>query len=427
MKKIFFLPILLTCLIIFLFQHKENVNALVMYKSEVLNYNILKKYLKDELDINLKIDYIVDDKKEIDNYDIWEDTKEQLKNKLKDNKFDLLLDIPNEYLREFIEDKKLLKLDDKINIENIYPSIIDKSRKIGDGNMYFISPYFSNNFLLLNKNVFKNLELNIPSEIKSWNDILEISSKIKSKIEYHKYTDIYPLAFGMNGLESFFQDFEVLTRPLNLPIKSNNTIYDDKKWFDVFSFFMNLYKEYSIDKEVYTPQLFLNDKIAIKFVKGLEMDLYKDSMSNYEVYEIPSYKGFKNQIFLETLDISIPQNSLNKELALKILNHILSKEFAYKSLNENFFGEYNIYPFVSYIDNNILDEYKNKYNLKNSNIIYPNKDGFSNINDFSSINDYILFQEASREVIPNIILNKISIEDGLLEIKKRYLKFSNYK
>lgn len=186
---------------------------------------------------------------------------------------------------------------------------------------------------------------------------------------------------------------------------------------DVFAFFMNLYKDYGIHKTINTADMFIDDKIAMKFVQGIEIMNYKESMGKYKVFEIPSYKEFKDKIYLNTTDISIPANAPNKENALKILNHFLSKEFANKGVDGRLFG---MYPFVSYVDKEILDKCRDFYNLKNPNVLYPDKPGYANKNEFILFNDYVNYQQSQREVIPNIINGKISIEDGFKEIKDRY-------
>lgn len=422
MKKIMMsLGVLLLFTLPLFHQNRESVNGLVLYESEVSSYDTLKKYLNEELDINLNVDYVIDDSETFEKSDFWEYSKTQLSKKLNDNKIDLLLDIPNEYLRDCIENEKLLKLDNSIDIHNIYPAIVDKSREVGNNSIYFISPYFSSNFIMINVQLFEELNIPVPNEIKSWQNVSEILSDVKSSIESNNIDNIYPLSLGINGIESFFQDFEVLTTPLNLSVKSGRTIYDDEKWIDVFSFFMNLYKEYGIHETINTPTMFVDDKIVMKFVQGSEITNYTNSMDKYKVFEVPSYKGFEDKVYINTVDISIPANAHNKENALKVLNHFLSKEFASTSVDGRLFG---LYPFVSYIDDEILHKCSNFYNLNNPSILYPDKPGYANKHEFISFSDYVNYQQSQREVVPDIISGKISIEDGFNEIKKRYLKYS---
>ena len=162
----------------------------------------------------------------------------------------------------------------------------------------------------------------------------------------------------------------------------------------------------------------------MKFVQGSEIFLYKDYMKKYKVFEVPHFKNFKKQNFFSTLDISIPRNAKNKELALKTLNYFMSKEFAYKSIDTYIFGGYDRKSFTSYVDNEILNKYKSKYNLDNPKVIYSNVSGYANIYEFKLFSDYVNFQTASREVIPNIIAGDISVYNGFCDIKKRYLKYS---
>ena len=428
MKKIIILlGVLIICTVVIFSQDKESVNeesvnGLVLYKSEVSSYGTLKTYLSTELGVNLEIDYAVDDSEIINDSDFWEYSRIQLTNKLKNNNVDLLLDIPNEYLRDYIENESLLKLDDYINIDTIHPAVVDKSRKIGNGSIYFISPYFSSDFLMVNTKLFDELKVPIPSEIKFWQDVPKILSNIKTSIEDNGIEDIYPLSLGMNGIESFFQDFEVLTAPLDLSIKSGRNIYGDERWLSVFSFFMDLYKEYGVHETIDTMDMFLDDKIVMKFVQGPEIMRYKDFMDKYKIFEVPSYEGFEDKVFLNTTDISIPLNAPNKENALNVLNHFFSKEFANKGIKSRLFG---IYPFVSYVDDGILDKYRELYNLNEPSVIYSDKPGYANKHEFILFNDYFNYQEVQREVVPDIIRGNISIEDGFHKIKSKYLDYSD--
>ena len=108
MKKLIILfGILLICTIVIFSTNKENINGLVLYKSEVSSYDTLKKHLNQELGINLNVDYVIDENGTFEEYDFWEYSRVQLTNKLNENDIDLLLDIPNEYLRDYIKNENI--------------------------------------------------------------------------------------------------------------------------------------------------------------------------------------------------------------------------------------------------------------------------------------------------------------------------------
>lgn len=403
-----------------IFGKRETVKGLVLLKSNVENYKALQDMVKKEYNIKLKIDYAADELDYNIEDDFWKFINNKLDEKLKNEDIDLLLDIPNEYLTELINNDKLLKLDDYIETENIYTAIIDKSKKIGNGNIYFVSPSFSTNFLMVNKQLAKELDISIPDDISTWSDFEKVLRNSKIKLNDNKINDIYPLAFGINGKESFFQDFEILTRTSKLPIKSDGIIYENEEWNEHFSFFMNLYKNYSIDKEIYTPDLFNDNKILFKITNGTELDLYKDNFEKYEILKVPQFNENADIAYLETSDFSIMKEGKNKDNSLKVLNYLMGKDFAKYSVESTY--SIGNKPLVSYIDEDIIDIYNNKYNIKDSKAIYGYKNGYAHNEEFPTFDEYCEFQRINRDIINKIINGSIDIYDGFDEIKKQQNK-----
>lgn len=141
---------------------ESDINALVLYKSQSIHLeNIVSNIRKNtKIDINFK--YIIDDSiDEVEYFKVWETIENYLNSDSRLKDIDMLFGIPYEYQESLINKNKLLNLNYEISDEilgNIYEPIIDIAKKVGSGNIYFLSPTFSSQFLSINDDFFTEME-----------------------------------------------------------------------------------------------------------------------------------------------------------------------------------------------------------------------------------------------------------------------------
>ena len=148
------LLLLMISLLVFV-NKKESINALVLYRSSIDELAPLSSDITENTNIKINYKYIFDDtKSNFSTSNLWKDIELFLADESNLRDIDVLFDIPYEYLSYLIKDNKLVDLTNKIDkstLDNTYYPIIDISKKAGGGNIYFLSPTYSTQFIAIDK------------------------------------------------------------------------------------------------------------------------------------------------------------------------------------------------------------------------------------------------------------------------------------
>lgn len=419
-KIVYLFLFLITTLLILSFNKKDSINALVLYKSSINELKPLIFDIKKNTNIKVNFKYIFDDTNySFSTLNLWKDIENFLSDDSNLNDIDVLFDIPYEYLLNFIKNDKLLDLKNKLDksiLSNTYSPIIDISKKVGNGNMYFLSPVYSTQFIAIDKE-FMNLK---NSSFVTWDDIYERIKKEKEGLNIFSY--------GPGGVMGLSTDLEILLMSMSPDFIKNGELYGDEKLVTELKKLIDIYKNYSYRKN-YSEQLQEIERTGkskdalLKVIYPPQLDdLTMSKNSNYNILPLPVFDGFEDTVNIRPgINFSIFKSSNNQNKSLKVLSYLMSKEFSKKIISQELYfpsGE-----FASYIDDDIKNLYNKKYNLSNTDFIYAGRFGALNKNQFTQ-DEYRAFHAISSKFLQLMIDNKITIDDGVKNIK---LEFKNIK
>jgi len=405
------------------------LNVLIFSKSELDYFSPLEKEIRKKLNIKLNFDYAIDEKNLKGDY--WKEIKQSLDKKLSTGNYDLVMGLPSQYIDYLVENKKIISLEpfikqDNMKISEYHQPTINISKKIGGGELYSLSPTFRTLFLILNEDIFNELDININKEVYTWEEIEEIAQKIHEQKDQVSYP-IYPLSFGPSGKIGFFQDFLVLTKPKELMLTSNeqHTLYPEhSQWLEMYNLFVEMFKKYGIEDA--SDNEFFRGKVAMRVSYPNTFQMMRDDSFKENTYKQFKIKVLPMPIFesqskmtYTTVDshIAIADKSKNKEKAWKVLKYIMSEEFAQYLINNKqsiFNGD-----FVTYKSDNILNAYRTKYPEINPHFIYRGEEG-PYIRENISYRNYIIYENIISKNMYNILDGILSVEDGFNLIRKQY-------
>ncbi|MCA9749007.1 MAG: hypothetical protein KC414_07865, partial [Romboutsia sp.] len=303
---------------------------------------------------------------------------------------------------------------DKSTLDNTYYPIIDISKKAGGGNIYFLSPTYSTQFIAIDKEF---MQLN-NSLFVTWNDIYE---RVEEEEEGSSI-----ISYGPGGIMGISTDLEILLMSMSPDFIENGDIYGDKELVGELKKLISLYKNYGYKKN-YSEELEgisnlnRNERALLKVIYPPQLeDLSIEKNAYYNILPLPVFEGFEDIVNIRLgMSYSVLESSKKQEASLKILSYIMSKEFSEKIISQELYfpnGE-----FASYIDDDIKELYNQRYNLSNTDFIYAGNSGALNKNQFTQ-NEYRAFHTVNGEILPLIIDNKINIDDGIEEIKSEFKK-----
>lgn len=399
---------------------ESDINALVLYKSQSIHLeNIVSNIRKNtKIDINFK--YIIDDSiDEVEYFKVWETIENYLNSDSRLKDIDMLFGIPYEYQESLINKNKLLNLNYEISDEilgNIYEPIIDIAKKVGSGNIYFLSPTFSSQFLSINDDFFYRNGIEPPNTVMSWKNLERIFKSLDSGEEV--------FSLGPGGLEGISSDLEILLSGLSRKFIEDGKIYEDKDLVKELKWFIEFYKNYGYKKS-YVEDSIVNKNVAARVIYPPQLsELTKNKHVNfkYSIHPLPTFRGLEDTANIRIQPISILASTNKKYECINVLSYIMSKDFAKFTIKEKYYMPDG--NFVSYIDNEIKELYKDKYKLENVDFIYFGSKGAVNKSKFS-LYEYYAFHEVSNLIIQDTIINNLNTEESINRIKIDFIKRSN--
>lgn len=115
-------------------------------------------------------------------YDSGKDPNEEFQKLIDEEKPDVLLFNSPDQFEKWANEGKLYQLDDvirqdKFDIENILPSVVEQIKAKGNGNIYGLTPSFYSQALFYNKDLFEKHGVPLPKNKMSWNEVLDLAKR----------------------------------------------------------------------------------------------------------------------------------------------------------------------------------------------------------------------------------------------------------
>jgi len=115
-------------------------------------------------------------------YASGKDWKQEFQKLVDEEKPDVLLLDSSEMFEKWANDGKLYQLDDvirqdKFDIENILPSVMEQIKAKGNGNIYGLSPSFYGQALFYNRDLFEKHGVPLPKNKMTWNEVLDLAKR----------------------------------------------------------------------------------------------------------------------------------------------------------------------------------------------------------------------------------------------------------
>ncbi|MCP3772287.1 extracellular solute-binding protein [Paenibacillus sp. MZ04-78.2] len=110
------------------------------------------------------------------------DMNEEFQKLVDDEKPDVLMFQTPDMFETWANDGKLYQLDDvirqdKFDIENILPSLVEQIKAKGNGNIYGLTPSFYSQALFYNKDLFEKHGVPLPKNKMTWNEVLDLAKR----------------------------------------------------------------------------------------------------------------------------------------------------------------------------------------------------------------------------------------------------------
>jgi multiple sugar transport system substrate-binding protein len=210
------------------------------------------------------------------------DPYEELKKMMTgDNPVDVIV-VDYNYLRRMVQDNMLKQLDpliqqDKFDLTDYVPTVMDGLKSVGDDNLYALTPTFSSSALYFNKKLFHDAGVEVPTDGMMWQDVFNLAARVATGTgKDRKY------GFSFNRWPSDpFSDTQVYAQPLQLKTfddKGEKMTVNTPEWERVWTTVAKLYKDKTVpntqeiqqnpqdQKAVYNPyngDLFMNGQVAM--------------------------------------------------------------------------------------------------------------------------------------------------------------------
>ena len=115
-------------------------------------------------------------------YDSGKDPDEEFQKLVDEEKPDVLLFNSPDQFEKWANDGKLYQLDDvirqdKFDIENILPNVVEQIKAKGNGNIYGLTPSFYGQALFYNKDLFEKHGVPLPKNKMTWNEVLDLAKR----------------------------------------------------------------------------------------------------------------------------------------------------------------------------------------------------------------------------------------------------------
>ncbi|MBB6677280.1 ABC transporter substrate-binding protein [Cohnella lubricantis] len=179
-----------------------------------------------------------------------------------DNPVDVLI-LDTGTMGKLAQDNLLMPLEpkikeDKVNLEDYVPTVIDTIREAGNGQLYGLSPTFSSSVLFYNKTLFDKMGVTLPTDGMMWDDVFNLARRLTSGTGQDA---TFGLTLNDWGAGLNYYNIQSIYSPLKLRMyddKGETMTVDTAKWEEVWSKPIELYQDHVFprqeDMQVEQPQ-----------------------------------------------------------------------------------------------------------------------------------------------------------------------------
>ena len=280
MKKIIFVLCsitLITFAFIFYYDNKVTQDKLIIGVMDDKNINEYKEYINENkiLQSSYEFSMIASDYDGIG--DPFEYTLMNIENGLKNNKYDMLIGVDEDYLLPLIERNILYDLRDTLDKNNCNELILSFSKKHTEGSIYYIpSSIYNVKLLIINNDIFNELEIEIPTDQLTLKEFTDLCYLVDEKLHMCKKDNCFSVSLGSAVDEYLIDDINKLV----LPLKDSQI--KKELYIESYLTYAKLAKDLSYTRNDVGYQepldfTFLNGNIAMKLC------------TTYELYQFINY------------------------------------------------------------------------------------------------------------------------------------------
>jgi len=277
------------------------------------------------------------------------------------NPVDVMIINDMSFLAQLTSENLLKQLDpllkeDKIDMNEFVPTVIDGIKEQGDGFLYALAPTFQSSALYYNKKLFAKAGVDLPKEGMNWDDVFSLAKRLKSGTGKES---VFGFSFNQWGAGDNFWDFQNFAAPLQLRMydeKGETMTVNTPQWQSLLENMFQMKKDrvtpsqedMNYDQPMgeeyrYNPfqgQLFLNGKVAMTIgdyglINQIQQmndnsDKLKMEKLDWDVVTMPFHvgkEGFGGNIYLGQL-AGINANAANTDDAWEFIKFMNGKEWA---------------------------------------------------------------------------------------------------
>ncbi|MFD2333960.1 ABC transporter substrate-binding protein [Cohnella sp. GCM10020058] len=228
------------------------------------------------------------------------------------NPVDVMIVDSTAMLSQLVQENMLKPLDplikeDKIDLTDYVPSVIDGIKQVGDNQLYALTPTFVPSALFYNKTLFQKNNIEPPHDGMSWDDVINLAKRFGDGKGGKDAT--FGFSFNQWGASDGFSDMTQYAAPLNLRVydeKGEKMLVNTPQWEKVWTTIADLYKKHVVPtqedmqkiyeaqnkevaggdgNQVYNPyqnQLFFSGKMAMVLGQYYMLNDLETYNKNYE-------------------------------------------------------------------------------------------------------------------------------------------------
>lgn len=143
-------------------------------------------------------------------------------------------------LHQLVEENLLMPLDplieeDKFDISDFVPAVINGLKEAGDGKLYALAPTFYGSALIYNKKIFAERGVEPPTDNMTWDQVFDLARRVAHGEGNDR---VYGFSFSQSFWDDLFWGMDIYISPLGLKILDDNAetlLVDSPLWEQVWT------------------------------------------------------------------------------------------------------------------------------------------------------------------------------------------------